>query len=106
MMACRRPTPPSSPLCGVRSTSGKILLTASSRPINDSALPERSNVVLSLSTTTCACAAGAAGAAVKDGAGAAGATDGAAWMDGGELRFAPQLLQNDSPAGFVAPQLG
>src|SRR5579871_1581005 len=114
MMACRRPTPPSSPLWGVRSISGKMLLTASSRPISDSAFPARSKVVLSLSTTTLPGAA-TADAAANDGAaagvaetacrsGAAGAT--ACATGAGALRLVPQLLQNNSPAGLLAPQLG
>src|SRR5690242_18540766 len=107
MRACRRPTPPSSPLWGVRSISGKMLLTASSRPIKMSLLPARSKVVLSPSTSTfAALPAGAAEAALTGGAKSIGGGIVPGSAAGGAFRFAPQLLQNDSPAGFIEPQLG
>src|SRR5260370_21854991 len=106
MCACRRETPPSSPPCGVRSTSGKMLLTASSRPIRTLSLPLRSNSWLSASTTSRAVSAGAAaatGAALIAGAGSASV--GAAAAAGVEpLSGVPQLEQNDSPAGFTVLQ--
>src|SRR6266567_3848729 len=106
MRACKRDTPPSSPPCGVRSTSGKILLTASSRPITTISLPLKSNSWLSASTISRALnAAGAediAGAAATGGAVTAGATFSAAVVPS----IAPQLEQNDSPAGLSDPQEG
>src|SRR5437660_7166853 len=117
MRACKRDTPPSSPPCGVRSTSGKILLTASSRPITTLSLPPRSNSWLSASTIKRAESApgdettGAAwGAWLKSGAGAGGREVAellsTAAGAGVPSIFAPQLEQNDSPAGFCAPHDG
>src|SRR5436309_174035 len=106
MRACIRETPPSSPPCGVRSTSGKMLLTASSRPIITLSLPPKSNSWLSASTISRALnAAGAediTGAAVTGGAVTAGATFAASVVPS----IAPQFEQNDSPAGLSDPQDG
>src|SRR6266567_7555029 len=112
MRACMRETPPSSPPCGVRSTSGKMLLTASSRPIKMLSLPLKSNSWLSASTIRRAF--NAAGALATAGSGA-GAGEGAAETagagvevsaTGGAPSILPQLEQKASPAGLVAPQDG
>src|SRR6202790_5415377 len=83
-----------------------MLLTASSRPITMVSLPLRSNSWLSASTIRRAVSAGAAvatgaaaGAGVKSGAAAATAGAGA-----GLPRGLPQLEQNNSPTGLLAPQ--
>ena len=79
-------------------------------------LPLRSNSWLSASTIKRAVSAGAAvaagaagaaaGAALKSGAGAGAAATGAAAEAGAALPSGlPQLEQNSSPAGLVAPQL-
>src|SRR5437899_1109085 len=117
MRACRRETPPSSPPWGVKSTSGKILLTASSRPIVTLSLPLRSNSWLSASTIRRATSAGAAVAAgiagaagasgVATGAGAAGAAVASTAAGAGVPSIlAPQFEQKASPAGFCAPHDG
>src|SRR2546425_1168370 len=106
MRACMRETPPSSPPCGVRSTSGKILLTASSRPIKTVSLPLKSNSWLSASTISRAL--NAAGA--EDITGAAGTGDAAGAGVPVAAAVAPSILpqfeQNDSPAGLSDPHEG
>src|SRR5579859_2485646 len=118
MRACKRDTPPSSPPCGVRSTSGKILLTASSRPIIMLSLPLRSNSELSASTIKRADnAVGAAGTAVTTSGSGAAAGAGAGAAAGTALAstaagagppsiLTPQFEQKASPAGFCAPHDG
>src|SRR5450755_4110757 len=120
MRACKRETPPSSPPCGVKSTSGKILLTASSRPITIVSLPLRSNSWLSASTIKRAARAvaadditgAAAGVESRSGSGADAGGIGIAELASTEAGagaasiFAPQFEQNASPAGFCAPQDG
>src|SRR6266516_2151859 len=106
MRACIRETPPSSPPCGVRSTSGKMLLTPSSRPIITLSLPLKSNSWLSASTISRALNAGGAeditGAAATGDAVTSGATLAAAVAPS----IAPQFGQNDSPAGLSDPHEG
>src|SRR6266699_5398711 len=106
MRACIRETPPSSPPCGVKSTSGKILLTASSRPIRTLSLPLKSNSWLSASTINRAFkAAEAAGITGATGAGeTAGA--GVAVATAGVPSILPQFEQKDSPAGLSDPHEG
>src|SRR5205809_2771318 len=106
MRACIRETPPSSPPCGVRSTSGKMLLTASSRPIATLSLPLKSNSWLSASTISRAL--NADGAEDITGAAATGdcVTSGAALAAAVAPSIAPQFEQNDSPAGLSDPHEG
>src|SRR2546428_1271019 len=106
MRACMRETPPSSPPCGVRSTSGKMLLTASSRPIATLSLPLKSNSWLSASTISRAL--NADGAEDITGAAATGdaVTSGATLATAVVPSIAPQFEQNDSPAGLSDPHEG
>src|SRR5689334_18815186 len=103
MRACKRDTPPSSPPCGVRSTSGKILLTASSRPISTLSLPLRSNSWLSASTINRAFKAVEAAGTVEATAGSEGA---GAFVAAGAPNILPQFEQKASPAGFTEPHDG
>src|SRR2546421_7319907 len=110
MRACMRETPPSSPPCGVRSTSGKMLLTASSRPIITLSLPLRSHSWLSASTIRRAVRAGMVATGAATGVGAAagvGVASGvaAAGADA-PLSILPQVAQKASPAGLTVPHEG
>src|SRR6266702_3598438 len=108
MRACIRETPPSSPPCGVKSTSGKILLTASSRPIRTISLPLKSNSWLSASTINRALTAAGAGAEDITGAATTGAAVGAEAPVAAAVApsMLPQFEQNDSPAGLSDPHEG
>src|SRR6266568_2105437 len=106
MRACIRETPPSSPPCGVKSTSGKILLTASSRPIRTLSLPLKSNSWLSASTISRALSAAGAGDITGAATTGVAVSSGAALAAAVAPSIAPQFEQNDSPAGLSDPHDG
>src|SRR5579883_2797344 len=85
-----------------------MLLTASSRPIVMLSFPLRSNSWLSASTISLACRVGAAvDATASDAWTGCGVGVGATFTGAGApIRLTPQLEQNASPAGLVAPQDG